>query len=392
MPSRAATLSLVLAAAAAPVAAATTSLVVGEGWAVVCQRLAVTFTNATQEVPFDRLPPETDPLSLVVLPVSGPVAMPSWRRPDGGTITATLATDLPRERVFDLAGLVRGPTWRASYQLIVRADPGHEDAPVSMDVDGRITVRNASGGSWSNAALRVVGTDHRPAPAADEHGFLELDEASPLSGPWLRPRRGENPAFGYDLGRNVRLQAGEERSFTFVSVERRNAARRYLLTSDDIALDGSEPGRPLRRFIALPNDAAHGLGRDLPGGVAQIYIGSVRATLGEGAWLERTPAGGEIRIELGASDRVLGLRRQAGREPGTPGQVEENFEIEIRNALESPALVEVVEQPPVRRDWAVVRSSHAYEIHSRRLHYRLEIPARDRGTIRYTIRMPEQKI
>lgn len=376
--------TLPLAAAAGP------SLVVGQGWAYACERIVVDFTNVVQDVPLPDLPPETDPLSLLVMPVSSPVELVSWRKPVGSNLVATLATDLPRRREFDVGFLVRGPDWRASYQLVVRSDPEHEDAPVSMDVAGRITVFNRSGGSWSNASLRVVGADPH-ADGGEEHGFLELDDSSPLADLWRDTPAHEATPFAYALDRAVTLLPGQERSFTFVSTERRMAQRRYLLTSDDIALGTSDPGRPLRHVIVLPNDAEHGLGSDLPGGRAHVFIGSVRATLGTSAWLSRTPAGGEIRIELGDSGSVRGLRRIAGREPGTPGQVEENFEIEIRNQLGSVAPIEVEERPPARQDWAVVRSSQPYEIRNRRLRYRLEIPARDRFTIRYTIRVPKRE-
>ncbi|MFM7163806.1 MAG: hypothetical protein ACKO3T_01070, partial [Planctomycetaceae bacterium] len=38
-----------------------------------------------------------------------------------------------------------------------------EDTPVSVDVDGRITIRNHGGGSWSNARVRLVGATLPPS-------------------------------------------------------------------------------------------------------------------------------------------------------------------------------------------------------------------------------------
>ncbi len=386
MPLRAAIIALFLAAACA--AKEETTLVVGPGWAFACQRMSVEFTNTTQDVPVAFVPPETDPASFDILPVSSPVDLLAWRRADGGHLVATLATDLPRPRDFDVAYLVRGPDWRASYQLVVRTDPDREDAPVSMDVEGRVTVQNAGGGSWTNATLRLVGTDVRPRPPAREPGFLDIDETSPLADLWRDAPAQEHTTFAYDFDRPVNLNAGEERSFTFVSATRCPAERRFIMKSTDIPADTIEPGRPLRHSIILRNDAEHGLGRDLPAGVAQIFVGSVRATLGESAWLDRTPAGGEIRIELGPSSHVRGLRRSLARTPGTPGQITEDFEVEIRNGLDSAAHVEVEEQPPARQDWTLLRTSAACEIRGRRLCYRLEVPAHDRLVIRYTIRTP----
>ena len=387
---RASTLLLFSAAACSPAAAS--SLVVGQGWALSQERITVNFTNVTQDVALDFVPAEADGTSIQVLAARTPVALLAWCRPAAGKpMTATLATDIPRPRSFDVAYLLRGLSWRASYQLIVRADPDREDAPVSMDVDGRITIRNTSGGAWSNAALRLVGADARPQTADREHGMLELDESSPLADLWLPPAPENATAFAYDFDRPATLRANEERSLTFVSVERRNAERRYLFSSDDIPPDTIGPGKPLKRCIALKNDAEHGLGRDLPSGTAQIFIGSVRATLGESAWFDRTPASGEIRIELGPSQRVRGLRRCTGRIAGAPGQIEWSYEIEIRNDLDSPARVEIEEQPPAQQDWDVVRSDLAYEIRRRRLEFRREIPARDRFIIHYTIRVSEPK-
>jgi hypothetical protein len=365
-----------------------TALVVGPGWAQVRQRVSVEFTNAMQDVAFDFVPPQTDPTSIQVLGARSPVNLLAWRAAEDKHFIATLETDYARLRSFDVAYLVRGPAWQASYQLIVRADPEHDEAPVSMDVDGRVTIRNNSEGSWSNAVLRLVGSAERPAVPSAEHGFLELDETSPLADAWRGGGASDQTDYTYSFARNVTVNPREERSFAFVAVERRSAERRYFLSSDDVALNGSDPGRPLRRLIVLKNDLAHGLGSDLPQGSAQIFIGSVRATLGESAWLGRTPAGGEIRIDLGRSQRVRGIRRGTGSAPGTPGQTEESFEIEIRNDLESAARAEIEERPPVSRDWDVLRTSQPCEIRNRRIFYRVEVPPRDRLIVRYTVRTP----
>lgn len=371
-----------------PSLAADTSLIIGPGWALARERMAISFRTPAQDVPLNFLPPETDPLSLVVLPVSSPVRLVAWQKSSASGIVATLETDLPRLRNFDLVYVVPGPSWRASYQVVVRGSPEDETARLSLDVDGRITVRNPGRAAWSNAELRLVGSALRPQATESAPGFLELDESSPLADLWRRADASEQTPFAYSFARPVTLRPGEDRSFAFVSVERRQAERVYRMSSDDLPLGGGGAGHPLRHYLALHNDAEHGLGLDLPPGSAQIFIGSVRSTLGENAWLERTPAGGELCISLGASGHLRGFRRSLGRVPGAPGQIEETFEIEIRSDLESAARVEIEELPPSRQDWAIVQSSLPYELHNRRIFYRATVPASDSLNIRYVVRTP----
>lgn len=386
-----AVIALVLATAAA-VRAGETCVVVGEGWLYAREQMEVELTNATQLVALERIPAEADLSSLLVFPRNSPVELLDWRSGQAGLPEATIRTDGPGRRSFDAAYLVRGPSWRASYQLIVRADPANDDAPVSVDIEGRVTVQNHGGASWTNARVRLVGATRPRSSARRDHGVLVLDDHSPLSDLWLKSTAEESRDHAYEFERPVHLRANEERSYTFVSAVRRPAARRYVLDSDDIPSGGAAPGKPLRRVIAIPNDPEHGLGRDLPGGTAQIFLGSVRGTLGETAWFDRTPAGGEIRIELGRTELVSGLRRAVSSEPGAPGEINEQFEIVVRNALTDIARIEVTEEPPVQRGWDIIRSNQPYEIRNRRIRFQLDVPAGETSIIRYTTRSHEPRI
>lgn len=364
-----------------------TAIAIGAELAVVRERVALQFPSPAWRVPFAFMPDSADLSSLSVAPVSSPVQLASWQRDAAGVVQADLLTDFAGARPFDVLYATTGLSWHASYQLVVRADPEREDAPVSMDVDGRITVHNQTRAAWSNALLRFIGAPLRTGQPR-EPGFMELDEMSPLADLWNAAAHAEAIPHAYALDRRVALHPGEERAFTFVSVERRPAERRYRMTSDDVPVGTREPGRSLLRFIALRNDSANGLGRDLPPGTAQIFRGSTRASLGESAWLERTPANGEIRIDLGPSARVRGIRRAFAQTPGAPGEVEQEFEIEIRNELDSRARIEIEEQPPAPQTWAMVRSSHVYTVRNRRLNYRVDVEGKESLFVRYTIRMP----
>lgn len=370
-----------------------TSLVFGGGWLYARQQVDLQFSNRVETVDLRDIPEGADPLSFQIFPRFSPVELVEWTRSAGGSLRAVLRTDDAGLRSFDAACLVRGPSWQASYQLVVRADPEREDTPVSVDVDGRITIRNHGGGSWSNARVRLVGATLPPSrDRAGTAGILSLDESSPLSDLW----RGTPPQapreFAYEMDRPINVNSGEERSYTFISTTRRPAARRYILDSDEIAFGGAEPGGPLRRVIAIANDVGHGLGRDLPGGTAQIYLGSVRSTFGQTAWFDRTPAGGEIRIEMGRADGIRAIRRSVSSEPGAPGEVNDQFEIVIRNNLASIARVEISEEPPVPRAWEVLRSNQSYEIRNRRLHFQLDVPAGESSIIRYITRSHAPKL
>lgn len=363
------------------------ALVIGPAWSAVAQRFTVAFSNTTQTLEWADLPAEADVSSLHLVAPNSPVNLLAWQRRNG-LVHAEVSTDLPRERTFDRICAVTGLSWRASYQLVVRGDLEHEDAPVSVDIDGRMTIRNDSSGCWSNVQVTVVGTSSRPVPVVRESGFLDLAEDSAMAELWLPGTAAAEPLFNYRMDRRVTVRPREERSFTFVSVERRPGERRYRMTSAEVPLETPPPGRPLLRYIAVRNDTAQGLGHDLPPGSAQAFIGTVRAALGEEAWLERTPAGGELRIDFGAASAVLGRRRSLGRKAGTPGQVEETFEIQVVNDQRSVARILIEEQPEAHKDWALVRSTPPCLLRNRKLTYEFELAPRTSQFVRYVIRYP----
>lgn len=422
-------LLLLLAASAAAVAATVapppreTSLAIGPTWAVVRDEVDVTFAREQEEVEF-AIPVEADLSTLSITDARGSVRLLSWRRlpaatpstaplaawgdeqgyhlsrseaaPPGGRVRCLLETAQVRSRPLDVVYGVTGVSWRAHYEISIRGDVANYLEPMSLDLAGRVTLSNGTTRAFAPAHVLLVGEDPR-APdrvqrSARDPGILMLDDESPLADIWRgRPQAPPVP-YQYPLSEPVNLPALSEVSVPVVNAQRTPAERLYVMNADEFDVDAPGPWRPLTRLLTFRNDPAAGMGQALPPGPVLIYLGGVRGALYQQARLRHTAANGEIRIDLGRTEGVTGVRRSQGRETSSAGFREQTVEIQVANALPSPVRVEVVERPPVPLAWAVTRSSKPYELLARRLRYSVEVEGRSEQTISYTVRLTEPEM
>jgi hypothetical protein len=401
------------------------ALTIGPEWSVVREVYDVSFLSAELDVTVE-LPAEADLSSFNVVGQRAPVRLESWSvvppvaRPGPPTLQpgprgyevagqapgTSVAAGAQRVRCHLVSALrpravevfyrTRGLSWQGRYEITIRGDVANYLEPLSLDLDGRVIISNGTAHTYRAAELVVVGPDPQEPGRLERSraapGLLMLDDSSPLADIWRHQTAVEQTMHVYPLAGRRDVPAGAETSVPLVTGRRKPAERLYSMDSEQFELGASGPWRALRRFLTFRNDVGFGLGQPLPAGTALIYLGAVRSALYQKAWIGHTPAQAEIRIDLGAAAGVTGLRRSEGRTVSPAGYSEETVAIQLANALPSAVKLEVVERPPVPLAWDVVRSSRPYEVRDRRLHYALQLQAREESDITYTVRLTEPEL
>ena len=368
-----------------------TSVVVGHGWALVRESRSMDMVEGEQEVVLDRIPPEADLSSLTLRSRRVPLQLMEWSRegqtnaspraisvvgdqaiwrpaderaeraqePGGRRVRGRVYSPLTWKNIrLELSYIVRGPTWDARYQAMVRGEQAEEKEPVSVDFAGSVTISNPTSASWQDASIQVVG---EPGPDVwvpqNDPGILMVDEDSPLADLWRRHAPESAVPHAYALPGRVSVSPQSSTSVLLVRTTRTPASRLYVMGAEDVPFGTASDGYPLRKFIVIRNSAANRMGIALPPGRVGIYVGASRNRYLQEAWQARADVNDEIRIDLGAAEDVTGLRRSLGRGAAIGGYYEESFGLKVMNRRDSSVLVEILEKPPLILEWAVVRTS-----------------------------------
>lgn len=399
------------------------NLTVGRGWAVVQEYRALRLERGVQEVELQGIPLEADLSTLVLRTRRVPIDLLEWQRkclgPPGPAISPGLSlssdgkdaiwTPSRRHRVDDevaseepvacriyspragsrnvaLSYVVSGFNWKAHYQIAVRGELEEEVEQVSADLFGTVRITNPTAIEFSGANIQLIGSEEPVGPdTRGDPGFLILDEG-PLAELWLPEEREPLPGYTYLLQGPTDLAARGQTDVSIASAVRVPAERVYVITAENYPL-GVGFSRPLRKYITFKNMSGRGLGRSLPPGLAQVYLGGTRGFLVQEGRFRRTLPKEEIRIDLGYAQDVLGSRRTLGRANLSSGFYEESFEVVIQNRRESNIFAEVDEKPPLQLQWNVVQASEKYFVERQRLRFKPTVEAKSDERILYQLRV-----
>jgi hypothetical protein len=281
--------------------------------------------------------------------------------------------------------VVRGFDWQARYQVVLRGELEDDTQVLSVDLLGTAGIFNPTARVFEEAEIFLIAENvEEETERPEEAGFLMLDEG-PLASPWMAEEPPKPTSYTYRVPGRARLGGAGRTDVALVRSQRMPANRLYVMHADQFSL-GLGTMKPLRKFISFQHKAREP-GYALPPGGAQIFLGTRRTHLLQEGVLPRTDAGGEIRIDLGREESVLGLRRSIGLYPAMEGFREEGFEVLVRNLRDSEILVEVVEEAPLRLEWHVVRATERYQQVDQYLHFSPRIDPQSEKRIFYRLRL-----
>ena len=304
------------------------------------------------------------------------------------TLNSTVVSDTGGPLALDLGYLTTGLSWEADYIVEVN------EAAQRLDIIGRATLHNTSGGDFTNASLTLVAGEVRreaqpiaqPRAAMAEARMMRVGAADV-----------EREAVGdlhlYAIDEPVTLPDRQTRQITLLSTANVPMQREYVSMGGPpmFRVPGNEP-RPEQATVTLrfANDEETGPGVPLPAGLARVYTrdpaGTVRF-LGE-QQMPHIPVGQHADISPGRAFDVTVKREQT--EYSEIGAARDVFESAHRltaaNARNEAVTVKLIET--IAGDWEIVDASVPHEKESAdRAVWSIEVPARGATEVTYRVRV-----
>lgn len=310
---------------------------------------------------------------------------------DRPTLVITLHNPLSDAQNLELSYLTGGLGWKADYiaELSARDD--------KLDINGWVTLTNASGTRYPNAKLQLVAGDvHR---VRDEVGFAQAQSAPPRQAPAAAPKMAEESLFEYHLytlDRPTTLADHQTKQVALMTASSIPVAKEFVLRGADYYYRSSygELGQKLKVgvYVEFDNKGAN-LGIPLPKGVVRVYkkdsAGNAQF-VGEDR-IDHTPKNEKVRLKLGDAFDVTADKKQSDfQKLGGFGRYnyvfESAYQIELKNAKDEAVTVKVLE--PVPGDWEILNESHPHQKEAANtVAWKVSVPSGGKTTLTYRVKV-----
>ncbi len=317
------------------------------------------------------------------------------------TLSWTVAADHAGNHDTRVSYETQGITWWADYNLVF--NPGDTENTGTIDLGAWVSILNQSGGSYTDASLKLVAGDVNRAQPNNKsfQGGYEAMTSRAVSADMGFEEKAFFEYHLYTLGRKVSIPDRSTKQIELFESVSDVPATKILLYDGAKQFTHYRPGSPISDqgfgansnakvevHLRFKNDEAHDLGMPLPSGrmrVSQLDdADDSYEFIGESV-IDHTPRNEHVTIKLGNAFDVVGERKQTDYKRGTDWVIE-TFEIKVRNQKEQP--VDVLVQEHLYR-WStaeVTKSSHNYDsIDSRTIHFPITIDPEQEETITYTV-------
>lgn len=294
-----------------------------------------------------------------------------------------------------LSFLADNLSWKCDYVAVLGR------AASQLALTSWVTIENHSGTSFRDAGVKLVAGDvNRVRPASPRPGKVMAYAAAEA------PQFRERDLFEYKLyalGRTTDLDNDETKQIELAAAA--SVPFRKVFQFDPLAATwrgylGNEGLRsqpsPLAGenkvnvSLSFRNDKASGLGMALPAGrlrVYQIDDDGKEQFVGEDD-IDHTPADEDVRVFLGnAFDLAAERSQQDFHVVVADHEVEETYEVRLRNHKKEAVEIEVRDHPWRSREWDLVRSSSPGEkIDQSTIRWLVNVPPESAVRLTYTIR------
>src|SRR3989475_2765076 len=259
--------------------------------------------------------------------------------------------------------LTGGITWKADYVMVINP------ADTRSDLTGWVTIDNKSGGTYSNAALKLVAGDINRAKDRRENVGRMMDMAQKAASPAAAERDFKAEGFFeyhlYTLDGRTTIKDNQTKQLTLmaagdVPVVKQliyYGAQDYYRTSYGVPMSNQKIGV----YFDIKNSKDNRLGVPLPKGKVRVYKSDASGSqqfVGED-WIDHTPKDERVKIKMGDAFDLVGERTQKEWREIASNLYEVEWEISLRNHKKEDQTVTVIE--PVPGDWQGMTSTHAGE-------------------------------
>ncbi len=320
--------------------------------------------------------------------------------PEGLVSTPTLVWKLEASKAgthnTQVAYLTNGISWMADYVAVV--DPLDK----YVDITGWVTLTNESGATYENASLNLMAGDVRRVQKAMREEMLAFDRALAARGA-PEPQFTEKSFFEYHLytlqGKTT-VRDKETKQITLMTAARVPATKVYIYDGrrnwwGSVRYGSYRPGesydvsanKKVNVLVEIANTEANNLGIPLPKGRVRVYKQEASANqhfIGEDE-IDHTPKDEKVRLYLGDAFDVVGEHTRTNFRRISQTEVEESFEVTLRNHKDAPVTVTVVEH--LTGDWRILQSSHKYaKKDGSTVEFAVEVPKDGEVKVTYTAR------
>jgi hypothetical protein len=279
--------------------------------------------------------------------------------------TPTLVWDLENGETglqsIEASYLTGGMNWRADYVLLVNADD------TKGDLQGWVTLTNASGATFEDARLQLV--------AGDVNRVSELRNFA-VAGAMARKTMSDEAQFQeqgffeyhmYTLQRPATIRDNETKQVSLLEAASFDVKKEFVLNGQRYYYTGyNNPGAPIKEkvgvYVQFRNSQSNKLGMPLPAGTIRLYKKDDKGNqqfIGEDK-IDHTPKDEDVRVKVGDAFDIVAERKQTDYKVVVTGHMYEYaYEIKIRNHKDGP--VTVVVNEPIGGDWEMVSSTFKAE-------------------------------
>lgn len=319
------------------------------------------------------------------------------------TLTWQLASDQAAKFAAELSYVTGGMSWEASYNLIA---PEKGD---TLDIVGWVTLDNQSGKQFDQAVVKLMAGDVSKLEPDQVHlqefrVNAAMAKAADMMGTVTEKAFDEFHL--YSLPRPVTLRNRETKQVEFLRATGVQARTLYIYNGAAIGPQfrgwnsemirnhrdyGTEMNKKVWVMREFKNSDANQLGVPLPKGRTRFYRrddadGRLEFT-GENT-IDHTAKNEDVRIYTGDAFDVVGERKRTDFVMSQrQDQMEEEFEIKLRNRKTEPVEVRVAERLYRWVNWQVLMKSHEFEkTDAQSIEFRVTVPADSEVIVRYRVR------
>lgn len=288
------------------------------------------------------------------------------------TLSWEVASDRAARLDAELSYVTGGMRWEAAYNLVA---PEKGDL---LDIVGWVTLDNQSGKGFERASVKLLAGDVSKIQLQQPEAYRAAMLAEQVSVAPVTEKAFDEYHL-YTLPRPVTLRNREMKQVEFLRGERVTARTVYVYNGaaidwrrysgwsmENVRNDrdyGTRSNPKVWVMREIANTAGNGLGMPLPAGRTRFYRrdddGRLEFT-GENT-IDHTPRGETLRIYTGDAFDVVGERRRTDYKlESGQSQMEEAFEIKIRNRKKERIEVRVAERLYRWLNWDIVTRSDPF--------------------------------
>ena len=292
-----------------------------------------------------------------------------------------------RHRV-EAAYLATKLSWNADYVLTVARD----DA--AADLDGWVTVTNASGTQFRNAALQLVaGNVNRVRQVLGKMADMSFERRELNAAAPAMAQESFSDYHLYTLGRKTSINNNQTKQVSMLGATAFPVRKRYVVDGQAFYYRNAQhPGSPIKDevqvFYEFKNESKAGLGMPMPAGVVRVYQADSRGGtqfVGEDR-IDHTPKDETLNLKIGTAFDVVAERKQTDFQKIGSSVYEMEYEVTLRNHKTAPVTIEVNE--PIGGTWRMVSSTHTHtKTDAWAAQFSVPVAADGAATLKYRVRV-----